>query len=162
MLSVALSTLRARWVTFAGSFVALALGVALLTVTGLVLASSRDAPDRRPERFAAAPVVVKGADTLRVPTPAGDRTRRLAHPRPVPAAVVAGLRRLGTVVEDRSFPVRAAGGPAGLVGHPWSTAAFAPYELTAGRAPRAADEVGCAFGRVCERVHWVGLSTPDR
>ncbi|GGX88605.1 hypothetical protein GCM10010358_48200 [Streptomyces minutiscleroticus] len=141
MLSVALSTLRARWVTFAGSFVALALGVALLTVTGLVLASSRDAPDRRPERFAAAPVVVKGADTLRVPTPAGDRTRRLAHPRPVPAAVVAGLRRLGTVVEDRSFPVRAAGGPAGLVGHPWSTAAFAPYELTAGRAPRAADEV---------------------
>ncbi|MCZ9344478.1 ABC transporter permease, partial [Streptomyces sp. TRM76130] len=38
-------------------------------------------------------------------------------------------------------PVRVADGPSGLVGHPWSTAAFAPYELTGGRAPRAADEV---------------------
>ncbi len=27
------------------------------------------------------------------------------------------------------------------MGHPWSTAAFAPYELDAGRAPEAADEV---------------------
>lgn len=141
MLTVALRTLRTRWVTFAGSFVALALGVALLTVTGLVLASAQDAPERRPERFAAAPVVVRGQDTVRVPTPRGEDSRPLAQPRAVPAATVAGLRKLGRVVEDRAFPVRAEGGPGGLVGHPWSTAAFAPYGLTAGRAPRAADEV---------------------
>ncbi|GAA4306155.1 ABC transporter permease [Streptomyces venetus] len=141
MLSVALRTLRTRWVTFTGSFVALALGVALLTVTGLALASSAAAPQRAPERFAAAPVVVKGPDTLRVPTPTGDREARLAHPRPVPAAAVARLKELGRVVEDRSFAVRAEGGPADLVGHPWSTAAFAPYDLTAGRAPRTAGEV---------------------
>ncbi|GAA2390466.1 ABC transporter permease [Streptomyces glaucosporus] len=141
MLSVALRTLRTRWTTFAGSFTALSLGVALLAVMGLTLASSLDAPDRGPERFAAAPVVIKGADTLRVPTPIGDRTHELAHPRPVPAATVAKLRELGPVVEDRSFPVRARGGPGDLVGHPWSTAALAPYELSAGRAPRAAGEV---------------------
>ncbi|MEV6004436.1 FtsX-like permease family protein [Streptomyces griseomycini] len=141
MLSVALRTLRTRRVTFAGSFVALALGVALLAVMGLVLASSLDAPERRPERFAAAPVVVKGQDTLRVPTPIGDRTQKLARPRAVPAATVAELERLGAVVPDRSFAVRAAGGPGDLVGHPWSTAAFAPYEIEAGRAPRAAGEV---------------------
>ncbi|MGW2353121.1 ABC transporter permease [Actinacidiphila glaucinigra] len=141
MLSVALHTLRTRRVTFAGSFVALTLGVALLAVMGLVLASSQDAPERRPERFAAAPVVVRGQDTLRVPTPRGERTRPLAQPRAVPAATLGALRRLGTVVEDRSFPVRAGGGPGDLVGHPWSTAAFAPYGLSAGRAPRAADEV---------------------
>ncbi|MFI8949163.1 ABC transporter permease [Streptomyces sp. NPDC053750] len=141
MLSTALRTLRIRWVTFTGSFVALSLGVALLAVTGLALASSTDAPDRAPERFAAAPVVVRGQDTLRVPTPIGDRTERLAQPRAVPAPTVAKLARLGTVVEDRSFPVRADDGPGGLVGHPWSTAAFAPYALDAGRAPRAADEV---------------------
>ncbi|MFI6061047.1 ABC transporter permease [Streptomyces sp. NPDC051286] len=141
MLSTALHTLRTRWVTFVGSFVALSLGVALLAVMGLALASSLDAPDRKPERFAAAPVVVKGADTLRVPTSIGDRTQKLAHPRPVPGEVVARLKELGSVVEDRSFPVRAQGGPGDLVGHPWSTAAFAPYRIEAGREPRTAGEV---------------------
>ncbi|GGY93798.1 FtsX-like permease family protein [Streptomyces poonensis] len=141
MLTLALRTLRTRWTTFAGSFTALSLGVALLTVMGLALASSLDAPERRPERFAAAPVVVKGKDTLRVTTPIGDRTQELARPNAIPARVVAALKELGTVTEDRSFPVRAEGGPDDLVGHPWSTAAFAPYELTAGRAPQAAHEV---------------------
>ncbi|MCZ9353294.1 ABC transporter permease [Streptomyces mutabilis] len=141
MLTVTLHTLRTRWATLVGSFVALSLGVALLTVTGLALASSLDAPDRAPERFAAAPVVVRGQDALRVPTPVGDRTERLAQPRAVPADTVAELRRLGRVVEDRSFAVRAERGPGDLVGHPWSTAAFAPYGIDAGRAPRAAGEV---------------------
>jgi putative ABC transport system permease protein len=146
VLSVALRTLRSRWITFVGSFVALSLGVALIGVMGLALASSLHAPDREPERFAAAPVVVKGADTLRVSTSIGDRSQKLAQPRPVPAAVVAKLKKLGTVVEDRSFAVRAQGGPGDLVGHPWSTAAFAPYELNAGRAPHAADEVVVSGG----------------
>ncbi|MDG9691164.1 FtsX-like permease family protein [Streptomyces sp. DH17] len=141
MLTVTLHTLRTRWATLVGSFVALSLGVALLTVTGLALASSLDAPDRAPERFAAAPVMVRGQDALRVPTPVGDRTERLARPRAVPAETVAELRRLGRVVEDRSFAVRAERGPGDLVGHPWSTAAFAPYGIDAGRAPRAAGEV---------------------
>ncbi|MFD6431504.1 FtsX-like permease family protein [Streptomyces venezuelae] len=141
MPSTTLRTLRHRWPTFVGSFVALALGVALIAVMGLALASSQDAPARGPERFAAARVVVKGQDTLTVPTSLDERTHKLAQPRPVPDAVVAKLRDLGTVVQDRSFAVRAERGPADLVGHPWSTAAFAPYELNAGRAPRAADEV---------------------
>ncbi|MFF5145325.1 FtsX-like permease family protein [Streptomyces sp. NPDC013157] len=141
MLSVALHTLRARRVTFVGSFVALALGVALLTVMGLALASSLDAPRRAPERFAAAPVVVKGADTLRVATPIGTRTQRLAQPRAVPPAAVTGLNRLGKVTLDRTFAVHAENGPGDLVGHPWPVAAFAPYELTSGRAPRTAREV---------------------
>ncbi|MFJ8110346.1 FtsX-like permease family protein [Streptomyces sp. NPDC096132] len=143
MLSVALRTLRARWTAFVGSFVALALGVGLLAVMGQALAASLDAPERAPERFAAAPVVVRGQDTLRVMTPTGVRTAELATPRPVPAATVAALRALGPVTQDRSFPVRveAGDGPDGLVGHPWSTARFAPYELSAGRAPRAAGEV---------------------
>ncbi|MDQ0952645.1 putative ABC transport system permease protein [Streptomyces phaeochromogenes] len=140
MLSTALRVLRTRWVTFVGSFVALSLGVALIAVMGLALASSLDAPDRGPERFAAAPVVVKGRDALSVPTSIGDRTEKLAQPRAVPDHTVAKLRDLGTVVEDRSFAVRAEGGPGDLVGHPWSTAAFAPYGLDAGRAPEAADE----------------------
>ncbi|MDT9701658.1 ABC transporter permease [Streptomyces sp. P17] len=141
MLSVALRTLRTRWVTFVGSFVALSLGVALIAVMGLALASSLDAPERQPERFGAAPVVVQGEDTLSVPTPIGDRTQKLEQPNPVPAKTVAALKELGTVTEDRSFPVRAEGAPGDLVGHPWSTAAFAPYKLNDGRAPEADGEV---------------------
>ncbi|WP_435615828.1 FtsX-like permease family protein [Streptomyces coelicoflavus] len=153
MLTTALHTLRARWPAFIGSFIALSLGAALLTVTGLALASSLDAPKRAPERFAAAPVVVRGQDTLRVHTPSGERTKELARPRPVPDALTARLKDLGPVVQDRSFPVRVHGsrahgdrspgnrGPGDLIGHPWSTAAFAPYRIDAGRAPRAADEV---------------------
>ncbi|WP_329338098.1 ABC transporter permease [Streptomyces sp. NBC_00663] len=136
MLTLALSALRSRWTTFTGSFVALSLGVALLTVMGLALASSVDAPARGPERFAAAPVVVKAQDTLHVPTRIGDRTQPLAHPGPVPARTVAALRALGKVTQDRTVAVGD-----DLIGHPWSTAAFAPYRLTAGRPPRAADEV---------------------
>nr|WP_243274723.1 ABC transporter permease [Streptomyces albus] len=141
-MSIVLPTLRTRWTGFAGSFLALALGVTMLATMGLALASSLRAPERKPERFAAAPLVVKGTDTLRVPTPIGERVHKLAHPRPVPARVVARLRQLGPVVEDRSFDVRLRGDSnVTLAGHPWSTAAFAPYRLADGRAPRADDEV---------------------
>ncbi|CCK29471.1 ABC transporter integral membrane protein [Streptomyces davaonensis JCM 4913] len=146
MLTVALHTLRTRWITFTGSFVALSLGVALIAVMGLALASSLQAPERRPERFAAAPVVVQGRDTLRVPTPNGDRTQPLAQPNAVPARTIAALKRLGPVTEDRSFAVRAENGPADLVGHPWPTAAFAPYGPVNGREPRADGEVVVTSG----------------
>lgn len=141
MLSTALRTARTRWVTFVGSFVALALGVGLIATTGLALAATLDAPQRQPERFALAPVVVKGNDTLRVASPTGDRTRTLAHPKPLAPALAQRLAALGRTTEDRSFPVRAEGGPKRLVGHPWSVAAFAPYALHTGRAPHTDDEV---------------------
>ncbi len=137
------TTLRTRWTAFTGSFVALSLGVALIAVMGLALAATLDAPARGPERFAAAPLVVRGADTLRVRTPNGPKTQRLAHPRPLPTKLVARLRTLGRVVEDRTFAVRAdtSSAPDDLLAHPWSTAAFARYTITEGRPPRTADEV---------------------
>ncbi|SEG28404.1 putative ABC transport system permease protein [Actinacidiphila yanglinensis] len=153
MLSVALRTLRTRWTAFAASFVALALGVGLITMMGLVLASSAHAPQHAPERFRAAPVVVHGADTLRVRTPSGVRTAPLSPPRPVPAGLVARLGRIGAVTADRSFAVSPAGGPSGtngsaraadrtgLTGHPWASAGFAGYRLTAGHPPAAPDQV---------------------
>ncbi|MEU7599650.1 FtsX-like permease family protein [Streptomyces sp. NPDC041003] len=141
MLSIALRTARTRWVTFAGSFLALALGVGLIATTGLVLAATLDAPQRLPERFAQAPVVVKANDVLRVPTPNGERTGTLAHPRPVAPGLAQRLAALGRTTEDRSFPVRADGAPEQLVGHPWSVAAFAPYALAEGRAPQSDEEV---------------------
>ena len=77
-----LAGLRKRWVTLIGSFVALALGVGLLTTMGLALASTVDAPAQRPERLAGAPVVVRGVDELRV----AGKSQPLADYRGVPAA----------------------------------------------------------------------------
>ncbi|MGW6682122.1 FtsX-like permease family protein [[Kitasatospora] papulosa] len=139
MLSSALRSMRTRWVTFVGSFVALALGVGLIAMTGLALAATFDAPERGPERFAGVPVVVAPSDTLRVPTPVGERTARLTDPRPVPQRLADGLSRLGRTAEDRTFPVRLDGAEA--VGHPWSVAAATPYRLTSGRPPAEAGEV---------------------
>ncbi|MFE9395164.1 FtsX-like permease family protein [Streptomyces flavidovirens] len=101
---VVLSTLRSRWATLAGSFVALAIGVSLIAVMGLGLASTFDPPERAPERFASSPVVVMGTDTLTVEVERGPGTARvskkLEHPHPVDARLVRELRALGPVVVD--------------------------------------------------------------
>ncbi|MFJ6883957.1 FtsX-like permease family protein [Streptomyces californicus] len=140
MLKLALQGMRTRWVTFVGSFIALVLGVGLIATTGLALAATFSAPDRGPERFVKAPVVVKTSDLVRVDTPIGKRTRTITDPAPVPAAVTAKLAALGRTVEDRTFPVTGRGLGADTVGHPWSVAALTPYALTGGRAPSAPGE----------------------
>ncbi|MEU0527687.1 ABC transporter permease [Streptomyces niveus] len=178
MLRLTLQGLRTRWVTFTGSFVALALGVGLIAATGLALAATFEAPHRGPERFAAAPVVVRASDTLRVATPIGERTQRLADPRAVPDSLAAELARLGRTVEDRTFPVSftdaslggraegADGGGAregdGAVGHPWSVAAATPYRLTAGRAPAAPGEIVVAVAARSQSRADDGVEVGDR
>ncbi|MFF2410625.1 FtsX-like permease family protein [Streptomyces sp. NPDC058092] len=113
MLIVALATLRTRWTTLIGAFVALALGVGLIAVMGLGLASTLGAPERAPQRFAGAPVVVMGDDTLTVGVrrgPSTDRvSRRLAHPHPVDIELLRDLRELGPVTRDDGNSAR--GGP---------------------------------------------------
>ncbi|MGW6718806.1 FtsX-like permease family protein [Streptomyces sp. NPDC054995] len=169
MLKLALQGMRTRWVTFIGSFVALALGVGLIATTGLALAATFSAPDRGPERFVKAPVVVKTSDLVRADTPIGERTQTITDPAPVPAAVTAKLAALGRTVEDRTFPVSGAGLGEDTVGHPWSVAALTPYTLTAGRAPSAPGEavatgdalrpgtrVQAATARGSERITVVG------
>ncbi|ADI09023.1 ABC transporter integral membrane protein [Streptomyces bingchenggensis BCW-1] len=167
MLRMTLGGLRTRWTTLVGTFVALGLGVALIATMCLALASTLDAPRRGPERFAAAPVVVRGTDTLTVPVRRGPDIEKvsapLAHPRPVPPELVARLGRLGPVTPDRTFPVRSAALPQGAVGHPWSAAAFTPYRLTAGRAPEKAGEVVVAGSeaRLGDRVR-IGTASGDQ
>ena len=56
---LALATLRTRWRSFVGSFVAVALGVAVLAAALLVFDSARPAA---PPRLAAADVVVRGPE----------------------------------------------------------------------------------------------------
>ncbi|MGH3264777.1 MAG: hypothetical protein ACRDNS_22620, partial [Trebonia sp.] len=74
MLLLAFRSSRARLADFAGLFLALAIGVGLITVMGLGLAATLATPPVPPERFATAAVVVHEADQLRVDTPCGTRT----------------------------------------------------------------------------------------
>ncbi|MEV7458844.1 ABC transporter permease [Streptomyces rubiginosohelvolus] len=150
MLMFALRGIRLRWVTFVGSFLALVLGVGLIAATGLALAATFDAPERGPERFAAAPVVVRADGLLRVDTPTGTRTAPVDRPGPVPPGLAAQLAALGRTVEDRSFPADIMdphpGQDDARVGHPWSVAAAASYRLATGRAPAAPGDVVVTTG----------------
>ncbi|GGS93922.1 ABC transporter permease [Streptomyces tanashiensis] len=96
MLTVVLSGLRDRWASFLGGFVALALGVGLLTTMGLGLSATFDAPERSPQRFASSPVVVQGQDRLTLDVRRGPGTvpveQRLDRPQPVDEGVLRELR----------------------------------------------------------------------
>jgi len=171
MLTLAVATLRLRWRSFAGMFVALALGSALVAALGQVLATTAGAPDRGPQRYPDVPVVVVGVDELSVPTWRGPETVPLAQSRGVPAALAA---RLPDAVADRVFPATLAAASDRTVGRPWSARPAAGQRLVAGRAPATDDEIVVSGGaRPGERVQVVtaagvraytvaGVSSPAR
>ncbi|MFD3532369.1 FtsX-like permease family protein [Streptomyces sp. NPDC058664] len=106
MLTVVLSGLRARWASFLGGFVALALGVGLLTTMGLGLSATFHAPERSPQRFASSPVVVQGRDRLTLDVRRGPETvsvaQRLDRPQPVDSDLLRELRARWTVTATPS------------------------------------------------------------
>jgi putative ABC transport system permease protein len=141
MLTIALATLRTRWVAFAGTLAALALGVSVIATMALVLAAANGGGGHRsPERFAAARFVIAADQDLRVRDAGGVDTVPLPEQPDVPASAVA---RLPDTAVDRSFYAQLAGVPAAQppLGHGWSSAAFAPYRLSSGHPPRTNGEV---------------------
>ncbi|MCX4989427.1 MULTISPECIES: FtsX-like permease family protein [unclassified Streptomyces] len=101
---LSLASLRSRWPSLLGCFVAVTLGVAVMTAMGLGLAAALDPPKRPPTRFAASPVVVMGQDTVTMEVRRGPDTalasKPLAHPHPVDSALIAELGTLGRVRTD--------------------------------------------------------------
>jgi len=137
VLTLALATLRTRWTSFAGAFVALCLGTGIIAMMALALAAGVGTPHSGPQRFPLAQTVVVPAD------PNGDPAELPAGLSP---AVVARAATAGPVVADRTFTVHilspySDNAAAPTVGHGWSVAAFTPYRLTTGHAPTTADEV---------------------
>ncbi|MEU8958598.1 ABC transporter permease [Streptomyces sp. NPDC048518] len=104
MKRVLFASLRRRWSSLLGAFVAVVLGVGLVTAMGLGLDASLSAPDRAPVRFAGSPVVVMGQDRITVRVERGPATglvsKPLAHPQPVDIELLRELRRLGPVRLD--------------------------------------------------------------
>ncbi|MFH8737227.1 hypothetical protein [Streptomyces sp. NPDC017964] len=79
-LTSAWANLRTRRHLFAGAFVAVALGVALVASMGLGLAAAADPPPGKPQRFAAQPVVVMPHDSLTVEVDRGPNRARDTTP----------------------------------------------------------------------------------
>jgi putative ABC transport system permease protein len=138
MIGLAWHTARARATSLAGSFVALALGVALLAAMALALASTADTA-RHPRWFARAGVVVAGDDTVSVTTGSGDdretQTATTVEGRAVPPALAARLSRLPAArVLDYAGYASARGAPGDTV-HPWAAASLHHYTWVSGGPP---------------------------
>ncbi|WP_328754819.1 FtsX-like permease family protein [Streptomyces sp. NBC_00269] len=107
-LASAWANLRTRRHLFAGAFVAVALGVALVASMGLGLAAAADPPAGKPQRFAAQPVVVMPHDTLTVEVDRGPHSaldsKKIPHPQPVDKELLRELAGLGTVHRDHLAP----------------------------------------------------------
>ena len=142
---LSLATIRTRWHSFLGTFAALAVGVALLGATGLVLLATEP---RVPARLAAADVLVQApAD----PSIQGLWKSRKPWSQAEAAALAGRLGAIGGVsaaVPDVAFYCQAlidgsaAGDPEDEPqGHGWSSARLASFGLSAGRAPAAVGEV---------------------
>ncbi len=139
---MAWAIVRHRFASFAGTFVAIALGVAVVACSVTLYLSSRPQP---PERYGASPVMVQapsvgtndfGESEIRSWT-TSELTELATKLRPEP--------RITNVIPDPIFYVQEQGteddGTAQLDGHSWSSAALGGYRLTTGRAPEKKGEV---------------------
>ncbi|MDH2424356.1 ABC transporter permease [Sphaerisporangium sp. TRM90804] len=146
MTRIAWHTLKARWASFAGSFAALSLGVALFAAAGLTLAAVIGGPVEPPRWYVTPSVVVAGPDGGGVTT--RDPDGPAANPGLPPgergfvpegaAGALSAVEGVAAVVVDRA-------GYAGFGGateaHPWTAAALHPYRMTAGGPPTGDGEV---------------------
>ncbi|NEB80834.1 ABC transporter permease [Streptomyces sp. SID14478] len=140
-----LANVRTRWSSLLGTFVAVLVGVALITTTLVIYDSAK--PEVQP-RYA-------GTAALALPRQAvdadGSPEDRMPWGSSEAEPLVSGLDQVPGVahaVVDRSFYAQAIenGKPVsdeGALesGHGWGSARTAPYALVSGRAPRTADEV---------------------
>ncbi|MEO3756310.1 FtsX-like permease family protein [Streptomyces sp. B6B3] len=138
---IGVATVRERWASFLGSFVAVAVGVAVVTISALVLLSGGTGV---PERLAGAPVLVQSPAGEQIageftenPPWAPERAEALRRE-------LAGLPGVEAAVADRSFYAQAVGSEqekGERQGHGWSSAALASYGLSAGTPPVADDDI---------------------
>src|SRR3954469_19017535 len=152
MLRLALLGLRGRRSAFAGAAVALLCAAVLVTACGVLLASAvRTTPAA--ERYASAPVVVAGQQTIRHRVSKYDSENvllpervRLSSALAGRLAAVPGVRR---VVQDVSVRTQVLGprgavpGPGGHdpLAHGWSSAGLTPLTLRAGQPPTHPSDV---------------------
>ncbi|MGY0492038.1 ABC transporter permease [Streptomyces sp. WG-D5] len=140
-----LANVRERWSGFLGAFVAVLVGVALITTTLVIYDSAKAEVQPRYEGTAALALPEQAVEADGSPEDRMPWSESEAEP------LVAGLAKVPGVADavvDRSFYAQAikAGKPVtdeGALesGHGFGSARMAPYQLVSGRAPAAMDEV---------------------
>jgi putative ABC transport system permease protein len=140
MWDIALATIRHRKAGFVAVFVAVLCGSTLVTALGVLFESGLRA-GVPPQRYAAAAVVVGGAQALPL---AEDIDPRFGERVPLAAEAVAKIASVAGVdraVGDVGVPVDLVSVVGPAVGHGWSSAALTPFSLREGNAPGRANEV---------------------
>jgi putative ABC transport system permease protein len=135
---VALRTLRYRKGAFIGTFVAMALGTAIVMACGGLMETGirTSVP---PRRLARAAIVVAGNPSYRVPKT--DESTLLPERVRIGADLVDVIDHVAGVdaaIADTTFPLSLVVSGHGMVptmGHGWTSSALAPYTLLAGRGP---------------------------
>ncbi|WP_425826882.1 ABC transporter permease [Streptomyces fractus] len=140
-----LANVRERWSGFLGAFVAVLVGVALITTTLVIYDSARAEVQPRYAGAAALALPKRAVDADGSPEDRMPWSKAEAEP------LVSGLAKIPGVADavvDRSFYAQAilGGKPvtdegAADAGHGFGSARMATYRLVTGRAPAAADEV---------------------
>ncbi|MFR9776384.1 ABC transporter permease [Micromonospora sp. MS34] len=148
-LSLAWSTIKQRKGGFVGSFIAIAAGSAVITACGILLQSGLGT-GVTPERYSGAAVGVGADQSFWLDESSAVRySERVTLPADKVAAVAAvpGVRSaIGDVNVEVSMLTPdgdAVSGPHDfpVLGHGWSAAALAPFQVSKGRAPSAPGEV---------------------
>ncbi|MFE1500510.1 ABC transporter permease, partial [Streptomyces albidoflavus] len=140
-----LANVRERWSSFLGAFVAVLVGVALITTTLVIYDSSRPTVQSRYTGTAALALPERALDREGSPEDRVPWSRAEAAPIRAELDAVPGV---ASVVVDRSFYAQALKGDkpvtdegAAEAGHGWGSARMAPYRLVSGRAPSGHGEV---------------------
>jgi putative ABC transport system permease protein len=145
VIAVTWQTVRARWSSLVGTFIALALGVALLAMMALTLASTIGAGEGPPRWYTQPDVVVAGAHKVSVVTGSGEdrevESVRTPSSRALPADLPARLATVGTDVVVDYAGYATTTGAGGDTVHPWSAAGLHSYSWTFGGAPSAATDI---------------------
>ncbi|MEU4161268.1 FtsX-like permease family protein [Actinoplanes sp. NPDC026670] len=162
-MSAAWAMVRHRFASFAGTFVAVFLGVAVVAGSAALHLSSQP---QAPARYDLAPVLITPPD----PGTGDDRDRRSWTPAQATALAtrLAELEGVTAAVPDPWFYVQRleSGRPTGdaqaalLDGHAWSSAALGGYRLTDGRAPTAPGEVVIGTGKDPREIT-TAIAAPD-
>ncbi|WP_109006137.1 ABC transporter permease [Streptomyces rishiriensis] len=178
MLRYALKTVRARKAGFLGAFLALMCAAALITACGTLLETGLRGTIR-PERYAAAPVVVSADQNVhrttvqhkKGKTKVKHKAKPIAERAWLPAdlegrlAAAPGVARIVPELTFVAEPLNAEGQPfdapvngGSAYGHAWESAGLTPYRIAAGAAPVAATDV-VVDAALAERAH---LAPGDR
>lgn len=149
VLTLAWQTIRSRLGGFAGAFIAILCGTALVAACGVLMESGLRAGVPT-QRYAAAAVVVGGAQTVRPPGADALSTEQVGEQPSVPVALagrIAAVPGVRAAVAEQSFPAQVVSRDGQVLagreslGHNWDAAVLAPFTLRGGDAPATAGEV---------------------